>query len=36
MKIAWIGTGVMGYPMVNHLIEAGYEAAVYKYECQNN
>lgn len=29
MKIAWIGTGVMGYPMVNHLIEAGYEAAVY-------
>ncbi len=29
MKIAWIGTGVMGYPMVNHLIEAGHECAVY-------
>lgn len=28
-KIAWIGTGVMGYAMANHLIEAGYSLNVY-------
>lgn len=28
-KIGWIGTGVMGYSMCSHLIEAGYEAFVY-------
>lgn len=29
MRIAWIGTGVMGYPMVSHLIEANHEVSVY-------
>lgn len=29
MKIAWIGTGVMGKAMVKNLIDAGYEANVY-------
>lgn len=29
MKITWIGTGVMGYPMAQHLIEAGYELTVF-------
>ncbi len=29
MKIAWIGTGIMGYPMVDHLIKAGFEVSVY-------
>lgn len=29
MKIAWIGTGVMGYPMVNHLIDDGHDVSVY-------
>ena len=28
-RIAWIGTGVMGYPMVNHLAAAGYSCRVY-------
>jgi len=28
-KIAWIGTGVMGYAMAAHLIEAGYPLNVY-------
>jgi 3-hydroxyisobutyrate dehydrogenase len=28
-KIAWIGTGVMGRWMCSHLIQAGYETAVY-------
>lgn len=28
-KIAWIGTGVMGHAMVNHLIKAGYPVKVY-------
>ena len=28
-KIAWIGTGVMGRSMCLHLMEKGYEAAVY-------
>lgn len=27
-KIAWIGTGVMGYAMVNHLIAAGFDVNV--------
>lgn len=29
MKIAWIGTGVMGKAMVKNLIDAGYEVNVY-------
>lgn len=29
MKIAWIGTGVMGYPMANHLINDGHELSVF-------
>lgn len=28
-KIAWIGTGVMGHAMVEHLIKAGYPVKVY-------
>ncbi len=28
-KIGWIGTGVMGSSMCGHLIDAGFEAAVY-------
>ncbi|MDQ0362880.1 NAD(P)-dependent oxidoreductase [Breznakia pachnodae] len=29
MKIAWIGTGVMGKAMIAHLIDAGHELHVY-------
>ncbi|MDO9629122.1 MAG: NAD(P)-dependent oxidoreductase [Acholeplasmataceae bacterium] len=29
MKVAWIGTGVMGKPMVNHLSAAGYQITAY-------
>lgn len=29
MKIAWIGTGVMGKPMALHLAQAGHEVSVY-------
>jgi 3-hydroxyisobutyrate dehydrogenase len=29
MKIAWIGTGVMGKPMALHLVDAGYEVTAY-------
>jgi 3-hydroxyisobutyrate dehydrogenase len=29
MKIGWIGTGVMGAPMVGHLLDAGHEVAVH-------
>lgn len=29
MKIAWIGTGVMGKPMVSHIISAGYQVTAY-------
>ena len=29
MKIGWIGTGIMGSSMCSHLIDAGYESAVY-------
>jgi 3-hydroxyisobutyrate dehydrogenase len=29
MKIAWIGTGVMGMPMANHLAKHGYDVSVY-------
>jgi 3-hydroxyisobutyrate dehydrogenase len=28
-RIGWIGTGVMGHSMCNHLIDAGYRATVY-------
>ncbi|MCK7487017.1 MAG: NAD(P)-binding domain-containing protein [Bacillus subtilis] len=28
-KIAWIGTGVMGRPMAEHIRRAGYEVVVY-------
>ena len=29
MKIAWIGTGIMGAPMCGHLMDAGHDAAVF-------
>ena len=29
MKIAWIGTGIMGSSMCGHLIDAGHELTVY-------
>lgn len=29
MKIAWIGTGVMGAPMALHLADAGHDVSVY-------
>ncbi|MBQ4848837.1 NAD(P)-dependent oxidoreductase [Pseudoalteromonas sp. MMG012] len=29
MKVAFIGLGVMGYPMAGHLVSAGYEVTVY-------
>src|SRR3954453_14901347 len=29
MRIGWIGTGVMGSPMVGHLLEAGHGVAVH-------
>ncbi len=29
MKIAWIGTGIMGYEMVSHLCDAHYNVSVY-------
>ena len=29
MKIAWIGTGVMGKPMALHLADAGYDVICY-------
>jgi 3-hydroxyisobutyrate dehydrogenase len=28
-KIAWIGTGRMGYPMIERLLKAGYDVAVW-------
>ncbi len=28
-KVAWIGLGVMGYPMAGHLAKAGHEVTVY-------
>jgi 3-hydroxyisobutyrate dehydrogenase len=28
-RVGWIGTGVMGAPMAGHLIDAGYELAVF-------
>ena len=29
MKVAFVGLGVMGYPMAGHLIEAGHQVCVY-------
>lgn len=29
MKIAWIGTGIMGFEMVSHLCDAHYDVSVY-------
>ena len=29
MKVAFIGLGVMGYPMAGHLVRAGHEVSVY-------
>ena len=29
VKIAWIGTGIMGAPMAMHLVDAGYNVSVY-------
>ncbi len=28
-KVAWIGLGVMGYPMAGHLVRAGHEVVVF-------
>ena len=28
-KVAFIGLGVMGYPMAGHLVAAGHEVTVY-------
>ena len=32
MKIAWIGTGVMGNSMAGHLIDAEHEAFLFSTE----
>lgn len=29
ITIGWVGTGVMGLPMCEHLLEAGYELSIY-------
>ena len=29
MKVAFIGLGVMGYPMAGHLVAAGYDVTVF-------
>ncbi len=29
MKIAWLGTGIMGEPMARHLLKAGHKLSVY-------
>lgn len=29
MKIAWIGLGVMGFPMAGHLMRAGHDVTVF-------
>src|ERR1700753_2485601 len=29
MKVAFIGLGVMGYPMAGHLVRAGHEVSVF-------
>ena len=29
ITIGWVGTGVMGIPMCEHLLEAGYELSIY-------
>ena len=29
-KVAFIGLGVMGYPMAGHLQKAGHDVTVYK------
>lgn len=29
VKIAWIGLGVMGYPMAGHLLQAGHDVTVF-------
>lgn len=34
MKIAWIGTGVMGKPMALHLADAGYKVSCYNRTLQ--
>lgn len=28
-KVAFLGLGVMGYPMAGHLVKAGHEVTVY-------
>ena len=28
-KVAFLGLGVMGYPMAGHLVRAGYDVTVY-------
>jgi 3-hydroxyisobutyrate dehydrogenase-like beta-hydroxyacid dehydrogenase len=30
-SIGWIGTGVMGTPMVRNLLDAGFEVAVHLF-----
>ena len=29
IKVAYIGLGVMGYPMARHLIQGGYDVTVF-------
>ncbi|NLA78099.1 MAG: NAD(P)-dependent oxidoreductase [Erysipelothrix sp.] len=36
MKIAWIGVGIMGYAMANHLIDANYDLKVYNRSPQKS
>ena len=34
-KVAFIGLGVMGYPMARHLIRGGYDVTVYNRTAAN-
>ena len=34
MKVAFLGLGVMGYPMAGHLVKAGHEVCVYNRTTQ--
>ena len=31
LKVGWIGTGVMGNPMVGHLLRKGYQVSIYNW-----
>ena len=34
MKVAFLGLGVMGYPMAGHLSKSGYDVNVYNRSCK--